>query len=228
MDKYSIVKKIEDFAPPDLAESWDCSGWAVNVKSKDEVFKVMVCLTVTDDIVNQARTQNCDMIISHHPLFFVPLNWRDINIYSAHTNLDKTGGGTTDTLISTLGLKITDASDFLRYSDTNISIEEFLKLLSKVSPNLRYVNNKNISYIKRIAFCAGSGSEFIQEAYENGADALVTGDLKFHTALESPIAVFDIGHFESEILILDVIKNLLSCVEIIFAKEKSPFIQIKY
>lgn len=228
MDKYSIVKKIEDFAPPELAESWDCSGWAVNVKSKDEVFKVMVCLTVTDDIVNQARTQNCDMIISHHPLFFVPLNWRDINIYSAHTNLDKTGGGTTDTLISTLGLKITDASDFLRYSDTNISIEEFLKLLSKVSPNLRYVNNKNISYIKRIAFCAGSGSEFIQEAYENGADALVTGDLKFHTAQESPIAVFDIGHFESEILILDVIKNLLSCVEIIFAKEKSPFIQIKY
>lgn len=204
MDKYSIVKKIEDFAPPELAESWDCSGWAVNVKSKYEVFKVMVCLTVTDDIVNQARTQNCDMIISHHPLFFVPLNWRDINIYSAHTNLDKTGGGTTDTLISTLGLKITDASDFLRYSDTNISIEEFLKLLSKVSPNLRYVNNKNISYIKRIAFCAGSGSEFIQEAYENGADALVTGDLKFHTALESPIAVFDIGHFESEILILDV------------------------
>ena len=161
-------------------------------------------------------------------MFFVPLNWRDINIYSAHTNLDKTGGGTTDTLISTLGLKITDASDFLRYSDTNISIEEFLKLLSKVSPNLRYVNNKNISYIKRIAFCAGSGSEFIQEAYENGADALVTGDLKFHTALESPIAVFDIGHFESEILILDVIKNLLSCVEIILAKEKSPFIQIKY
>ena len=222
MDKYSIVKKIEDFAPPELAESWDCSGWAVNVKSKYEVFKVMVCLTVTDDIVNQARTQNCDMIISHHPLFFVPLNWRDINIYSAHTNLDKTGGGTTDTLISTLGLKITDASDFLRYSDTNISIEEFLKLLSKVSPNLRYLNNKNISY------CAGSGSEFIQEAYENGADALVTGDLKFHTALESPIAVFDIGHFESEILILDVIKNLLSCVEIIFAKEKSPFIQIKY
>ncbi len=228
MDKYSIVKKIEDFAPPELAESWDCSGWAVNVKSKYEVFKVMVCLTVTDDIVNQARTQNCDMIISHHPLFFVPLNWHDINIYTAHTNLDKTCGGTTDTLISTLGLKITETSDFLRYSDTNISIEEFLKLLSKVSPNLRYVNNKNISYIKRIAFCAGSGSEFIQEAYENGADALVTGDLKFHTALESPIAVFDIGHFESEILILDVIKNLLSYVEIIFAKEKSPFIQIKY
>ena len=37
MDKYSIAKKIEDFAPPELAESWDCSGWAVNVKSKYEI-----------------------------------------------------------------------------------------------------------------------------------------------------------------------------------------------
>ena len=181
----------------------------------------MVCLTVTDDIVNQARTQNCDMIISHHPLFFVPLNWHDINIYTAHTNLDKTCGGTTDTLISTLGLKITETSDFLRYSDTNISIEEFLKLLSKVSPNLRYVNNKNISYIKRIAFCAGSGSEFIQEAYENGADALVTGDLKFHTALESPIAVFDIGHFESEYCAIDLIYEIIRKKMPTFALHKS-------
>ena len=59
-----------------------------------------------------------------------------------------------------------------------------------------FLNNKNVKKLQKIAFCAGSGTEFIQEAYENGADALVTGDLKFHTALDSPIVVFDIGHFE--------------------------------
>lgn len=42
----------------------------------------------------------------------------------------------------------------------------------------------------------GSGAEFIQEAFEYGADALVTGDFKFHTALDSPIILFDLGHFE--------------------------------
>ena len=95
-----------------------------------------------------------------------------------------------------------------------------------ISPNLRYVNNFNKQKIKQIAFCAGSGSEFIQEAFEYGADALVTGDLKFHTALDSPIILFDLGHFESEIMVLDVFEKILnSSVSIIKAKEKSPFIQ---
>ncbi|HIS37604.1 TPA: Nif3-like dinuclear metal center hexameric protein, partial [Candidatus Scatousia excrementigallinarum] len=75
----------------------------------------------------------------------------------------------------------------------------------------------------KIAFCAGSGSDFIHEAAEHNADALVTGDVKFHTALESPIVLFDIGHFESEILVLDIFKSLLQNVETIKANEKNPF-----
>ena len=71
----------------------------------------------------------------------------------------------------------------------------------------------------------GSGTEFIQEAFENGADALVTGDLKFHTALDSPIVVFDIGHFESEIMVLDVFEKLINnYVKVVRAKEHSPLI----
>lgn len=223
MDKYEIVRKIEKFAPPELAESWDCSGWAAETKVA-EVNKIMLCLTVTDDIVNQAKAQNCDMIISHHPLFFVPLEWSYINIYSAHTNLDRTEGGTTDTLIKALSFEKCETCDFVRYVQTNISLEDFAKKLAKISPNFRYVNNKNITRLKKIAFCAGSGSEFIQEAEQAGADAFVTGDLKFHTALDSKIAVFDIGHFESEILVLDVLEKLIHGAEVIRAKEKSPFI----
>lgn len=30
MDKHEIVTKIEKYAPLELAENWDCSGWAVN------------------------------------------------------------------------------------------------------------------------------------------------------------------------------------------------------
>lgn len=223
MYKYEIVKLIENFAPPELAESWDCSGWAVE-KSGKNVNKILLALTVTQDVINQAKEQDCDMIISHHPLFFVPIEWKDINIYSAHTNLDRTTGGTTDTLVKSLGLDICESSDFLRYTNIDISVEDFLKRLSKVSPNLRYVNNHNIETLHKIAFCAGSGSDFIQEAFEHGADALVTGDLKFHTALESPIVLFDIGHFESEILVLSVFEKLLDGIETLRSKEKSPFI----
>lgn len=90
---------------------------------------------------------------------------------------------------------------------------------------MRYVNNKGVERLKKIAFCAGSGSEFIKEAYNTGADAFVTGDLKFHTAIESPLVVFDIGHFESEILVLPVFEKLVgNYVCVVYAKEQSPFL----
>lgn len=223
MNKYEIVKRLEEFAPPELAEDWDASGWIAETNKK-EIHKIMLCLTVTEDIIRQAKAQNCDMIISHHPLFFVPTEWKNIDIYSAHTNLDRTNGGTTDTLIAALGFEISQTEDFLRYVDKTLSVEELKKLLLKISPNLRYVNNRKVEILNKIAFCAGSGSEFIEEALSNGADALVTGDVKFHTALESPMVLFDIGHFESEILVLQVFEKLLADVETIRADEKSPFI----
>lgn len=228
MNKQVIVEKIENFAPLELAEDWDCSGWLVNT-GKDEVNKIMLALTVTDEVIKQAEKNNCDMVISHHPLFYIPFEYKNINIYCAHTNLDRTQGGTTDTLIDVLGLSkyktAIDNSSFLRYVDCKYSVEGFAELLSKVSPNLRYVNNKKIQKINKIAFCAGSGSEFIKETAKSGADALVTGDLKFHTALESEIVVFDIGHFESEIPVLNVLKHILNEENVIFSEEKSPFIQ---
>lgn len=225
MYKYEIIKKIENFAPLETQEEWDCSGWGVDVSEHNEISKIMLCLTVTGNIIKQAKEQNCDMIISHHPLFEVPFEWKDINIYCAHTNLDLAKGGTTDTLIKTLGLEAKEIDGFVRYVDIDTTVEDFAKLLREISPNMRYVNNNDKRELHRIAFCAGSGSEFIEEAFENGADAYVTGDLKFHTALDSPVVVFDVGHYESEIMVLGVFKNLVgSGVEIVFAKEKSPFI----
>lgn len=221
MDKFDLVKRIEIFAPPETQEQWDCSGWSV-CTDKQQVNKVMLALTVTDNIVKQAKEKKCDMLISHHPLFFVPLKYSDIDIYCAHTNMDKARGGTTDTLIDTLGFKNYESlNDFVRVVtlDNPVSVQEIKSKLQKISPNLRYVNNNNTALIKTIAFCAGSGSEFVSEL---NADAFVTGDLKFHTALEANIVIFDIGHFESEIMILNKFKEILD-TEVCFAEEQSPF-----
>lgn len=226
MDKYQITKRIECFAPLNTAEPWDCSGWIVETPQK-EIKKIMLALTITDSVFKQACEQDCDMIISHHPLFEVPLKYKNINMYCAHTNLDIANGGTTDNLIKNIGFNSQEivAEGFLRLVDTKITVDEFVKRLKQISPNMRYVNNKNIKNLKKIAFCAGSGAEFINDAYKLGADALVTGDLKFHTALDSPIAVFDIGHFESEIQVLQVFETLINneC-EVVYAKEHSPFV----
>lgn len=224
MKKTEITKLIEEFAPLELQEWWDCSGWLVKTENT-EINKIMLCLTVTKAVVKQARENHCDMIISHHPLFEVPLEFKDIDIYCSHTSMDKTDGGTTDMLIENIFGKIkSKKEDFLRIVNIEISLSELVQKLKQISPNMRYTNNSNTKIFTKIGFCAGSGSEFIKEAEEIGCDAFVTGDMKFHTAIDSNIVVFDIGHFESEIMILNVFADILKkTVTLITAKEKSPF-----
>lgn len=228
MNKYKLTEIIENMAPPDTQEAWDCSGWIVDAENIIEVNKVMLALTITDDVVAQARKKKCDMIISHHPLFYVPLEYRDIQMYCAHTNLDKAKGGTTDTLIDELRLdvKFFEVEEFVRYLELKkeITLDNLLKHVKSLSKNARYVNNNKKTYIKNVAVCSGSGCEFIKDAEEKGFDAFITGDLKYHTAVDSNIIVIDMGHFESERPVLKTLKNKLQeNVEIIYAKEKSPF-----
>ena len=223
MNKYEIAQKIEKFAPLETQEKWDCSGWGVN-NNKEEVNKILFALTITDKIIRQAREKGCDMIISHHPLFYVPPEWKDINIYCAHTNLDKAESGTTDRLIKELGFTKSESYEFVRIVklEKPIYVEDLKQKLSKISPNLRYINNYDIKQINSIGFCAGSGSEFINET---NTDAFVTGDLKFHTALDCKQVVFDIGHFESEIFAPKILKDITGVGEKgVIADEKSPFI----
>lgn len=221
MNKYEIVQKIEDFAPLDTQEKWDASGWIVDLEGAS-VSKILFALTITDKIVEQAISKGCDMIISHHPLFFVPFEYRKINMYCAHTNLDRAEGGTTDLILEELGLKKSYNDDFVRVVEleTPLGVEELRAKLLKISPKLRYINNLGAETVKTIGFCAGSGSEFIGQT-----DAFVTGDLKFHTAVEAKKVVFDIGHFESEIFAPKLLKGLTGVGENgVVADEKSPFI----
>ena len=222
MNKYEIVKRIEEFAPLENQESWDCSGWIVDL-NESEVDKILFALTVTEEVLEQALRNGCKMIISHHPMFFVPFKYSNINIYCAHTNLDKARGGTTDMLLRALHYEGKAFNDFVRIIELENEMSvEFLKLkLLPISPRLRIVNNKKAKTIKRIGFCAGSGSDFIKDT---PCDAFVTGDLKYHTAVESNKVIYDIGHFESEIMSVGLLREISGVGEKgLIAYEESPF-----
>lgn len=235
MDIKEITNLIEKFAPLELQESWDNCGFQIDLKIKD-IKKILVCLSVTENVINQAVEQDCNLIISHHPLFFIPFNfYRKFSVYSAHTNLDRTIGGTTDTLINLLDLNIQkfenlNNTDFPRTIDLKeeILLHDFIKLVkNKLNiETVRVVNNHNKKTVKRITFCAGSGASFANEAQKLGADVFVTGDVKYHDALDSNVIIIDVGHFESERPVLKTIKNILEPLnlEVIIADEKSPFI----
>ncbi len=111
---------IESWAPPGVV--WEKDNVGLLVGSPDsKVRKILVSLDTTPDVVNEAIALGAGLIISHHPLIFTPLRHIDtssrtggmlesllrhrIGLYAAHTNVDFTRGGVSDTLAERLGLR---------------------------------------------------------------------------------------------------------------------------
>ncbi|WZL74662.1 Nif3-like dinuclear metal center hexameric protein [Clostridiaceae bacterium 35-E11] len=117
-----IVEIMEMIAPSYLAETWDNVGLQIGDLHKT-IHKILVCLEITDSIIDEAVSKKVDMIICHHPLLFQPVKAirkdnpigkmihqlvrHDIVLYCAHTNLDIVLGGTNDILAQILNVRET-------------------------------------------------------------------------------------------------------------------------
>ena len=64
-----IAKAIEDFAPRHLQEDFDNAGLQVGDPDM-EVKEILVCLDVTEEILDEAIAKQCNLIVTHHPLIF--------------------------------------------------------------------------------------------------------------------------------------------------------------
>lgn len=115
-----VCRKLEEWAPAGLAYSWDRSGLSVGTPGQP-VLGVLACLTVTREALARAREAGADLIVSHHPLIWDPLERLDpqdphtrlcldaahggLAVFSLHTNLDVAPGGVNHVLAQTLGLR---------------------------------------------------------------------------------------------------------------------------
>jgi len=161
-----------------------------------------------------------------------------IAVYSAHTNLDRAQGGVNDILAKKLGLldvqplapghcakKINEGHDCsgaktggeclgrLGRLKKPALLKEFAReamtLLS--APGLRLVGDPE-SFVEIVALCGGSGISVLESAVNAGAHVLVTGDVKYHAALDSlngDTAIIDVGHGPSEQGAVDALKDCL-------------------
>ena len=231
----NIIKKIEKFAPLETAQEWDNSGWQINLHNK-ETNKIFLALDITEEAIDEAVKNHCDLIISHHPLFFNPVRkieepfiikaiQNNIQIYSAHTNLDIAKGGMSDTLAEKCGFKTTKTVlDFVRYSKFKEE-KDFSDLVKHIKKTfdvktLKVTNPKRKTY-KSIAFCSGSGAEFISELERIGIDVFITGDVKHHYALNaSEMTVIDLGHYQSEKFAVDIFEKIINNENVKLIKAK--------
>ena len=223
----NIIKEMELLAPTYLKEDFDNVGLMVGDKNK-EVKKVLLALDCTLKVIEEAKKENVELIITHHPLIFkrpssittdtlqgkkiIELIKNDISLYSSHTNLDSVENGLNDTIVSILGFdnfkileknKRDDKAGLGRIVSLNESIQ-LEDLISKIKKslninNLRVVKGKD--KVNKIAIINGSGQDFIGKAVALGADCIITGDTTYHFASdykEREISILDVGHFASE------------------------------
>lgn len=223
----NIIKEMELLAPTYLKEDFDNVGLMVGDKNK-EVKKVLLALDCTLKVIEEAKKENVELIITHHPLIFkrpssittdtlqgkkiIELIKNDISLYSSHTNLDSVENGLNDTIVSILGFdnfkileknKRDDKAGLGRIVSLNESIQ-LEDLISKIKKslninNLRVVKGKD--KVNKIAIINGSGQDFIGKAVALGADCIITGDTTYHFSSdykEMEISILDVGHFASE------------------------------
>jgi len=117
---WELSEFLEQFAPRQLAESWDNVGLLIG-DPEQPVTRLMTCLTVTPTTVAEAIAERVDLIVTHHPLPFRPLQrvtpattpgslvWRlcraGIAVYSPHTAFDSARQGINQMLAEACGLR---------------------------------------------------------------------------------------------------------------------------
>ncbi len=230
-----VADAVNRLAPRHLAEDWDNPGLLIGDPAA-EVKKIFVCLDVLDETISRAIELDAQLIVAHHPLIFRPIkNVRydlplgkkiarliknDIAVFAAHTNLDSAIGGVNDVLARKIGL-----IDVKMFGDEEISLgrlgtletpltaAEFARHVKEVlhAENVRLIDAGDFT-IKKVGLCGGAGAEFIQKAKFFGAQAFVTGDVKYHeaqSAVENKIHVVDAGHFATEFPIVNELADYL-------------------
>lgn len=117
-----ILKYLTELYPLGFAMDWDNSGFLIGRKEK-EVKNVLVVLDITNDVLDYAKANGIDLIVSHHPIIFsavkkvtdetllgnyiLKILRNDISVIAMHTNFDIAAGGMADICSERLGLSNT-------------------------------------------------------------------------------------------------------------------------
>jgi dinuclear metal center YbgI/SA1388 family protein len=204
-----IAAAIEEFAPLSLQAEYDNSGLVVG-RMDDEVHSALLAVDVTEEVLDEAIAEGCDIIITHHPIIFSPIKRlnsatyvercverairHNIALYACHTNLDSVQGGTSWYVGSALGLnnmrvleprKGDDSVGYGVVGELPVA-EDAMAFLRRVKEcfNVGAIRYSDIpaaeALVRRVAICTGSGRSNIDDALRAEADVYITADLRYN------------------------------------------------
>lgn len=244
MKNVDIIKILEEFAPPAIAEEWDRVGLMVGNLHAENT-GVLLTLDVTPEAIKEAEEKGANLIVSHHPLIWDPLPRIDeetprgamyagliragITVYSMHTNLDKARGGINDRLASLLGgTDVMEDGVGRVFTLEGVTLKQLARRVRDIlGDDSVFAVGDPDKVICRAYVVGGSGGSEYERAREV-ADVLITGELKhdkFLAAKEEGFCLVGFSHFASEIIMQDILCDALApySIKIIKAEKICPF-----
>ena len=225
-----LVAALEEIAPPELDESWDNAGLLLGDRAAP-TRSALTCLTLTPDVAAEAIERGVGLIVSHHPILFRPVQRltaddaqgamlsdlirAGVAVFSPHARWDNAAGGINDRLAARFGLTKVEPlrprpdlpGDSVRGAGRRGVLNEpipFGTFAERVRETLGLDGLDAVPTdrpIRSVAVACGAAGEYLSDAIAAGCDLFVTGEARFHTALEArtaDIGLVLLGHYASE------------------------------
>ena len=213
-----IYRILDEIAPFDTQMDFDNAGLLLG-DPEAPVRCILTALDLTSSVAEEARRVGAQLLVTHHPVFFRPVKRLvetdpearnvcalirgNVAMIAAHTNFDMAEGGVNDALAAQLGWRVQSHGELLRYGefDAPVTLEKLAAQAAEAlhGPVVPYGGAQRL--VTRWAICSGAGGSETAEAAVNGAQVLLTGEVKHHEALdamERGLCVLEAGHFFTE------------------------------
>lgn len=204
-----VLNALEKFAPLPLQEDFDNAGLQIGL-TEAEISGALLCLDVTEEIVDEAIALGCNLVVSHHPLIFRKLSHitgedtvqrtvmkairNDICIVSMHTNMDSARGGVNYKIAEKMGLTqlrffgkqqtvdgVEGGEGVIGVLAEPVAADDLVVMLKRTFDVECVMANQLLRRpIRKVALCGGAGDFLLGEAIRQGADAFVTGEMHYH------------------------------------------------
>ena len=238
MKAKQVLDALEQYAPLPLQDGFDNAGLQIGLTEEQEVTGALLCLDVTEAVIDEAERMGCNLIVAHHPLLFHGLKsitgksyvercvikaiQKGIGIYAAHTNLDNAEGGVNYRIAEKIGLtslSFLDAKPGLSAGagvvgelPTAEDERDFLMRLKDLF-GIQCIRHNRLCgrKIRRVALCGGAGGFLLSQAIAQGADAFLTGEMRYHDYFghEGDLLIAEMGHYESEQYTVEIFAEVL-------------------
>jgi dinuclear metal center YbgI/SA1388 family protein len=206
----AFLEEMERVAPSFLADDSDRERIGIIVEGRPEITTVCCALDPTPGVIARAVAVSADMLVVHHTPLWTPVTRltrstgqilrpilaAEMNLFVMHTNFDRADNGINDVLARMLHLTDISPLSLGRIGNCHITLSDISRSLGGGIRTWGAIGET----VTRLVVVAGSGFNpgLLQEAFDRGADAFLSSEMKHAVARAAPVPCIEATHYALE------------------------------